>query len=314
MRMPAYCRSNVCMGATRLPYKHGFHAGNTADVLKHSMLCLLLQHMLMKDKPFTYVDTHAGAGMYRLDGDESSTLREHDIGIGLLRRAALEGQAMPDAIGALLRIAQDERCYPGSPSIAASLCRPCDSLFLCERAADQHALLLQAMGDDARVTALQADGYTATRDRRQCEHVGRSRALILVDPPYQFGSDTEQIARLVAQLSTHWRSARLAIWYPITRDAAKVTRLHSAVKEAANGECLVAELRTTSQVDDGQMLGSGVLLVQPPYGIRAQLEDELLPALCRLLHVPGGGGSDLDSVAHGDSNGRVLRGTVTLLA
>lgn len=243
-----------------------------------------------------YCDTHAGAGVYDLRSDEGSTLREHDTGIGQLRRAvSLQDGPQPAAIAALLALADENtQSYPGSPCIAQALCRESDELLLCERAEDQFDRLMQALGRDDRVTALCTDGYKALRDRRQYPQAGKRRALVLIDPPYQFGSDTEQIVRLVGHLATHWRSARVAIWHPITRDPKKVERLYAQVRAAAPAfECLAIEMRTagrgTSDVDSMEqggveavgsgMLGSGMLLVQPPFGIDTQLKEEVLPTL-----------------------------------
>lgn len=287
------CSSN------RLAYKHGYHAGNAADILKHTVLVCLMHHMRLKAKPFIYVDTHAGAGVYDLGSDEAVTLREYDSGISLLARAAsADDVVLPVAISTLLSIVDEERRgYPGSPLVARALCRPGDSLFLCERAELEHERLVKAVGDAPQVTALCTDGYKALTNRQTCPQAGKSRALVLVDPPYQYGSDTDQIVRLVQHLGTHWRSARVAIWYPITRDVARNDRLHAEVRAASEFECLAVEMRSRSGgegvegsdggLGDGGMLGSGMLLVQPPYGIEAQLVDELLPVLGSALNQEG---------------------------
>ena len=289
----------------RLPYQHGYHAGNAADVLKHSILVCLLQYMLQKEKPIVYVDTHAGAGTYELLGQEASTLSEHERGIGLLRQAAasasINNEPLPQTLRMLLSI-QDQAIYLGSPVIAQGLLRPGrDSLFLCERAPDQHVRLVSSLASEPHATALCVDGYKALRDRQSCPCLGKTRALVLVDPPYQMGSDTEQIARLIKHLATHWRSARCAIWYPITRDAAKTIKLHDAVRQASTPfDCLAVELHTATEDGErggregsdsgreaGGMLGSGMLLVQPPYGLQAELEETLLPSLKKVLRQEG---------------------------
>jgi len=300
-RLWAVASSELAPAHTRLLYKHGFHAGNAADVLKHCVLICLLQQMTAKNKPFSYVDTHAGAGSYNLLGDEATTLGEHKAGLGILRSAVEQGQELPASAAELLQISNGlDGAYPGSPCIAARLCRPMDSLLLVERAVDQHASLVDAVGADERVTAHLADGYAVVRNRKLCP-AGGKRALVLIDPPYQFGSDNDQIATVVEYCTKHWRAARLAIWFPLTRDASKVDRLYKAVcKAAGDSDVLTVELQTRGNaetsvsgsgraadggggdVDVGGMLGSGMLLVQPPFGIDAQL-NELLPALDSLL-------------------------------
>eukprot|EP00746_Dinoflagellata_sp_MGD_P143287 gnl/MRDRNA2_/MRDRNA2_76135_c0_seq2.p1 gnl/MRDRNA2_/MRDRNA2_76135_c0~~gnl/MRDRNA2_/MRDRNA2_76135_c0_seq2.p1 ORF type:complete len:225 (+),score=39.14 gnl/MRDRNA2_/MRDRNA2_76135_c0_seq2:24-677(+) len=166
--------------------------------------------------------------------------------------------------------------------IAAQLCRPCDKLVFCEIEPDQHELLLSTLGSDERTKVLLADGYKALKDRNVCQP--SSRALILVDPPYQLGSDTERVGALVEHLGKHWRAARIAIWYPLTRDHAKVERLYDAVR-GAGLECLAAEMNLQIDEDGTRrgMLGSGMLLIQPPYGMEEELRDNLLPVLKRAL-------------------------------
>ena len=287
-----------CFFCMRLPYIHAHHAGNAADILKHTTLILLLQSMQTKAKPFTYVDTHAGAGRYGLvakedpgAGDSSTALRERASGIDKLRDAHVLGDGRPGlpqpALDLLQIVASDPGSYPGSPAIAAAICRPQDSLLLVERADGPHAELKASMGADGRVTTLLQNGYAVVRDRTICPAGGR-RALVLIDPPYQMGSDTEQIAATVEYCAKHWAAARLAVWYPLARDASKTDRLHQSIISAAaagNLGVLAVELRTRSTESDptgSGMLGSGVVLVQPPYGIESQLSD-LAESLASIL-------------------------------
>lgn len=289
----------------KLPYQHGFHAGNPADCLKHSTLILLLGHMLKKSKPFVYAETHAGAGVYHLTKDQPR--HEYEAGIGRLldnfssSSDDIDKHLLPAATTELLAIARSlgADAYPGSPHIAASLCRPGDSLVLCERAEDQHMLLCDSIGEDPRASVLRADGYAALRDRSVCDP--GKRALVMMDPPYQLGSDTERVASLVGHMGRHWRAARIAIWYPVTRDADKVIRLHDAVADAvaADSEVLAAELSVPRE-DGRGMLGSGMLLVKPPFGIEDELREltaslgaylaagQEIPAESRVLWVSRG--------------------------
>ena len=155
----------------RLPYQHDFHAGNFADVMKHTVLVLLLQRMCDKASPFMYVDTHAGAGSYDLGG-KAAQLNEQVAGISLLH--AMAGRcglgSLPAPAQRLVELSSAGRPYPGSPLIAAELLRPQDSLLLCELSPEPHARLcrcpeIDALIGEGRARVLCADGYKAVRSR-----------------------------------------------------------------------------------------------------------------------------------------------------
>lgn len=267
------------MAVPRLPYQHGFHAGNFADLAKHSVLVLLLQHMRLKKTPFAFVDTHAGAGEYDLASSEASQLSEARGGVRRLQSA--RAADTPPCAAALLQLMAQRQAetgselYPGSPLIAQRLTRPQDSLILCENAPEQHARLAANVGADSRATVLLDDGYKAVQRREVA--TPQRRALVFVDPPYQLGSDTERCAQLVRHLRTHWRSARVCIWFPVRRTGAHRTeRLYDAVLAAGDADCLAAEVG-----GGGDAVGTGLLLVQPPYGLDAELRT-LLPHLASL--------------------------------
>ena len=235
--------------AERLPYQHEFHAGNFADVMKHTVLLLLLQRMGDKESPFTYVETHAGAGSYDLIAGKAARLNEQADGIELLLNLAdRDGlSSLPAPAQTLVEMSRG-REYPGSPRIAAEQLRPQDSLLLCELAPEPHAQLcrcspIDALIADGRARVLCADGYKAVRLRDGEAAAGphktpwktqktpqkRPRALVLIDPPYQMGGDTERIVQLVGHLARHWRSARVAIWLPIRDDGRRATSVASPV-------------------------------------------------------------------------------------
>eukprot|EP00980_Cylindrotheca_fusiformis_P015709 scaffold4531_cov103-Cylindrotheca_fusiformis.AAC.3 len=287
---------SLMAGQARLLYEHGYHAGNYADVVKHSVLIQLLNHMQKKNSPFVYVETHAGAGCYPLDSMESQMLAEHEDGIGLLLRDPSDAAPihMHPATDQLLDLMDqlssreknpDYPLYPGSPLIASSICRSQDTLILCEKETEQFLLLQQQLGNDDRVSLIQDNGYKAMK--RFDNIKSQQRALIFVDPPYQMGSDSEQIASLVKFCQTHWKSGRLAIWHPVSEsNRAKADRLYDLVMRAlenTNSECLAAELYD----DYIGRVGTGMLLVNPPYGIEEDLSD-LLSALGNGLTRKGG--------------------------
>ena len=260
--------------SSRLNYVHGYHAGNYADVVKHSILIILLQCMKRKDSPFVYVDTHAGAGSYPLDSQEALQMKEFQGGIG---KVLVAETPLSDPLTMLVNMTKNEvgdssLIYPGSPMIAKELCRSQDTMLLFESARDQFDrlcnILKQHKDDGAhnRTAICMTDGYVGLADyARNTKQL--PRALVFIDPPYQFGSDTDQIARLVRHLQQHWKSARVAIWYPVS-DALKpkTERLLGELKAAVSGDVLAVELYPSDAV------GTGMVLVNPPYGIEDDIQ------------------------------------------
>mmetsp|Transcript_20498 Transcript_20498/g.33981 ORF Transcript_20498/g.33981 Transcript_20498/m.33981 type:complete len:387 (+) Transcript_20498:71-1231(+) len=283
----------------RLEYVHGYHAGNYADVVKHSVLILLLEHMTKKKSPFCYVDTHAGAGSYPLDSRESSQLNEFQQGIGrlLLMQHDNDDEPFDDPVRTLVQMTKSNNnssssaaVYPGSPMIAKTLCRSQDTLLLFEKARDQFDLLRNNMNDDNDASSSSSDirndnGYKGLADYAEYT-TNLPRALVFCDPPYQYGSDTDQIVPLVHHLQYHWKSARVALWYPASADLQeKSNRLLALLKtkkaEADDGgdknEMLAFEMYSRNAG-----VGTGMVLVNPPYGIETELR-RVLPQIAKLL-------------------------------
>ncbi|KAI2510396.1 Methylates adenine of 23S rRNA [Fragilaria crotonensis] len=262
--------------SSRLDYVHGYHAGNNADVVKHSILILLLECMKRKDSPFVYVDTHAGAGSYPLDSREALQMKEFQGGIG---KVLVAEKPLPGPLTKLVdmtkkEVGESSLIYPGSPMIAKELCRSQDTMLLFERAHDQFDRLCNVLKqqevdtNDAhdRTTICMTDGYVGLAEySRYTKQL--PRALVFIDPPYQFGSDTDQIVRLVRHLQQHWKSARVAIWYPAS-DALKpkTERLLFELKAAVPGDVLAVEMYPSDAV------GTGMVLANPPYGIEHDIE------------------------------------------
>lgn len=262
----------------RLEYQHGYHAGNYADVVKHSILIMLLEHMKKKKTPFMYVDTHAGAGSYPLESKEALQLGEFEQGIGRLLEIDDE---LPPSLSKLVGITKksESLIYPGSPMIAKETCREQDSFLLFEKARDQFDLLLDKVDfvEGSRTQVLNDDGYQGLSDYAYATS-NLPRSLVFIDPPYQYGSDNDQAAQLVKDLSRHWRSARVALWYPASKELTeKTSRLLSLMKDAASdADVLALEMYP----DDA--IGTGMVLVNPPYGIEEDLR-EALPQIAKLL-------------------------------
>lgn len=254
-------------------YRHEFHAGNFADVLKHALLVRTLLYLRRKDKAFRYIDTHSGAGLYDLSGPEAQRSGEARDGVDRLRAASLSPAAAElltpylDSVGA-------GPLYPGSPKIAQSFLRPQDKALCCELLPQAAADLHRTLGRDARVKVIERDGYQGLN---AFVPPPERRGLVLIDPPFERRDDYERAFDSLAAALKKWPGGTFMIWQPV-----KEPDIADAFCREIGG--LAEGLRIDLQVRaSGQGLGrTGVVVVNPPY----VLEEEasvLLPELTRLL-------------------------------
>ena len=268
-------------------YKHTFHAGNFADVVKHAVLARVLVHLRDKPAAFRVIDTHAGAGRYDLGGPEASRTGEWREGIG-----KLVGAALPPAAEALLQPYLDAvkadnpgeglATYPGSPALARALLRRQDRLTACELEPKAAAALKRELRGDARAKAVEIDGWTAL-----AAYVppNERRGVVLVDPPFE--SDDE-FTRLTAGLATahrKWPTGIYLLWYPI-KDSEAVQNFLRRLIRLRIPKMLCAELIVASETNIVGLRGSGLILVNPPWKLPEEL-DVLLPALAGVLRRKG---------------------------
>ncbi len=274
-----------------LSYRHAFHAGNHADVLKHLILVQLTHYLRQKDKPFRYVDTHAGAGMYALDSPTAIKLGEFDGGIGRLWSL----HALPPAVAdylAVVRAVNADGClkkYPGSPCIAQAILRADDCLRLFERHHRDVLHLRQTMAGDKRTTVEESDGFAALKALLPPP---TRRALVLIDPAYEQKTDYDQVLRTLQDGLQRFPSGVFMLWYPqLTRLEAQDLAIR--LPRIATGNWLQAGLRVCTPSADGfGMHGSNVLVINPPWTLAATLR-ECLPFLVRTLAVDAGAGFTL---------------------
>ena len=254
-------------------YRHEFHAGNFADVLKHVLLVRALLYLRRKDKPFRYIDTHAGAGLFDLDGPEALRSGEAREGIDRLRAENLSGAAA-ELVAPYLDIVGAGRVYPGSPKIAQALLRPDDKALCCELLPEAAKNLRRALGRDRRVKVLEIDGHQGLS---AFVPPPERRGLVLIDPPFERRDDYERAYDSLAGALRKWPGGTYMIWQPVKeRDVADA--FCAAV--GGLGEVLRIDLQVAAP---GRGLGrTGLLVVNPPF----VLEEEalaLLPALTRVL-------------------------------
>jgi 23S rRNA (adenine2030-N6)-methyltransferase len=265
-----------------LSYLHGYHAGNHADVLKHTVLTALLARLITKTKPLRYVETHAGAGGYDLRAPAAQRNREHESGVGMLWDASDAPAAVARWLALVRRFNGSGPLtrYPGSPWLARESLRPNDDLFLFELHPAEHRALKKACASDARAKVLREDGLTAC--------IGlvpppSKRALVFVDPSYELRDEHRDVVDAIEKLHKRFATGVFAIWYPVI-ERRWVDRYERALRAAGIAALSTYELNVARERRERGLVGSGMFIVNAPW----QLDDELgeaLPWLAQRLGV-----------------------------
>lgn len=251
-------------------YRHSYHAGNFADVFKHIVLCGLLNAMNRKDKPWCYIETHAGAGLYDLRSAGAVRTGEWREGIGRLMNL----QETPEPMAGFLRIVREAQAssathYPGSPVFAQALARPEDRLLFCEKVPEIATELKRSLGRDGRVAIHRRDGYEAHSLLPPAE----KRGLVLIDPPFERPDEFEAVAEFLKQASNRFAPGIYAAWYPLkNRHAAGRFERRAA---ALGGEPPLRIEFDNGAKAEGQMHASAMLILNPPF----RFEQDIAPAL-----------------------------------
>jgi 23S rRNA (adenine2030-N6)-methyltransferase len=264
-------------------YRHAYHAGNFADVVKHAVLARIIVHLREKPAAFRVIDTHAGAGVYDLGGAEAVKTMEWRDGIDRLRRAALD-----DAVHALLSPYLDAvdalnregrlALYPGSPKLVQSLLRKQDRLVACELEPQAAAALEHALRGDARAKAIAIDGWTALQ---AYVPPTERRGLVLIDPPFEQPGEFTRLAQALASAHRKWATGSYVIWYPI-KDQTEVPAFTKTLARLGIAKMLRVELILAKAGPDTGLRGSGLIVVNPPWTLHDELKT-LLPALGAVL-------------------------------
>jgi len=268
---------------THVNYRHAFHAGNFADVLKHTVLVGLIESLKQKNTPFCYVDTHAGSGRYALNSEESEKTGEFASGI----KPMLGVANLPSLLHIYLNLVRSFNAgtgsglhtYPGSPLIVASLMRDNDRIAACELQPDEARRLKQEFSNDQRVACHERDGYEALKALLPPKE---KRGLVLIDPPYEAQFDEFGII-INGLLDAHrrWPNGIYAVWYPIKlRQDAEV--FYRRLSTLPYSKILVAELCLHQPNSALRLNGCGMALINPPYRFEQAL-NEVLPVLAKIL-------------------------------
>ena len=278
-------------------YRHAFHAGSFADVFKHAVLCRLLDYLRQKPAAFRVIDTHAGAGVYDLASPEATRGGEWREGIAQLAAAILRDKAAAllapylDAVAAC-NGAGALKTYPGSPALVRAFLRPQDRLIACELEPTAQAALARAMQRDPRVKTLAIDGWTALS---AYVPPPERRGLVLTDPPFERDDDFPRLAQGLAAAHRKWASGQYLLWYPI-KGRTDPDALAKRLRRLGIPKILRAELIVSSLADPTRLNGSGLIVINPPWTLEAELR-LLLPVLADVLGREGQGRHTLDWLA-----------------
>ncbi|MDH4563275.1 23S rRNA (adenine(2030)-N(6))-methyltransferase RlmJ [Pseudomonas sp. BN411] len=268
-------------------YRHAFHAGNHADVLKHFTLARLIALLSRKEAPFSYLDSHAGVGLYDLLGDQASRTDEWREGIGRLWDLPDLPAPMADYLKVIRELNPDGslRYYPGSPELARRLTRPQDRLQLNEKHPEDGQLLKDNMAGDRRVAVHLGEGWHIARALLP---VAEKRALMLIDPPFEKADELERCVTSLGEAIGRMRQTVVVIWYPI-KDQRQLRRFYQGLQASGAPKLLRVELRVhAADTADSGLNGSGLVIANPPWGIEDELR-QTLPWLSEHLAQSKGG-------------------------
>jgi len=261
-----------------LSYRHSFHAGNFADVLKHIVIIEILTHLTKKDNAFDYIDTHAGAGLYDLNSPQADKLQEYTSGVGRLKQNEWPQLSRYFDILQACNSTETLRYYPGSPKIAQTFLRLQDRARLFEMHPSDFDLLRQNMARDRRVKVLREDGF---KGLLALVPPPSRRALILIDPSYEVKTDFTQVTDTVIRAHKKFTGGIYAIWYPVVARQ-RIEHLEQVLATCGIKKIQRFELGVKADADGGGMTAAGMVVINPPWTLMAKMT-ELLPALVDTL-------------------------------
>lgn len=275
-------------------YRHAFHAGSFADVLKHAVLARILVYLHAKPGAFRVIDTHAGAGLYDLVGPEATRSPEWRDGIHRLLTAPVTTSVrrlLAPYLDAVARLNNGSQltCYPGSPAIARAYLRPQDRLIACELEPNAAVALARNLAGDRRAKAISIDGWTALS---AYVPPPERRGLVLIDPPFEQEDDFARLARGLEIAHRKWASGVFLLWYPI-KNREQPDALARRLRRSGIPKLLRAELNVGSVRDSNRLSGCGLIIVNPPWTLEKELA-AMLSELAAILSTQGNGGHRVD--------------------
>jgi 23S rRNA (adenine2030-N6)-methyltransferase len=270
-----------------LSYRHAFHAGNHADVLKHYVFSLVLDYFNQKDKPYWVIDTHAGAGMYALNSDFAQKNAEFTNGITRLFAAKDLPESLENFVKLIKSFNENNALdfYPGSPKIAESLLRGDDKLRLFELHPSDCKLLIENFSGKGKQTKIELqDGFAGIK---ACLPPPSKRAVILIDPPYELKNDYQKVVDCVKDSLNRFATGTYMIWYPLLQRDEPLDMGYALKATQANNWLDVSLSVATANADGFGMFGSGMFIINPPWTMPKMLE-QTMPILRDLLALDSG--------------------------
>ncbi|MDG4812517.1 23S rRNA (adenine(2030)-N(6))-methyltransferase RlmJ [Hydrogenovibrio sp. 3SP14C1] len=266
-----------------LSYLHSFHAGNFADVLKHSVSIQILTYLIQKPKPLYYLDTHSGTGAFALDKTEAQKNKEYENGIGKLWSLDPNAQNLPGLVTDYLALAHRFNpkntltLYPGSPWFAQQILREQDRLGLFELHPREHTTLRQNFAGDRRIHAFQEDGFHGCISQLPPKE---KRGYVLMDPPYEVKKDYQTAIASLIKAHKKFSNCTYALWYPMV-DRYRINAMEKTFKDSDIRNIQLFELGIKKDSDKG-MTASGMIIINPPWTLMKTMQ-EGLPFLSALL-------------------------------
>ena len=273
-----------------LSYRHAFHAGNHADILKHLAWLGVISHLKRKTKPFVVFDTHAGAGQYALNSDQAQLNREYDSGITRLKNVQPASALLSDYMSVVTPMIE-AGIYPGSPGLTARTMRGQDAAHMMELHSSEFPALQTNLA--SFTTAQNQSGSIHLHHRDGLEGLVAmtpptpNRGAILIDPPYEVKDEYKQVADTLKAVFQRWQNAQVVVWYPLLSERAKekaelcLNMVHDI--SALGKNCFKAELTITENTHDAGMYGSGVCIINPAW----QLDEHLTQSMKEVCKAMG---------------------------
>ncbi|REG81487.1 23S rRNA (adenine(2030)-N(6))-methyltransferase RlmJ [Marinomonas pollencensis] len=263
-----------------LSYRHIYHAGNHADILKHIIVSEICKHLVKKEAPFFYLDTHAGIGQYPLDSAQAQKNKEFQSGIARL----LEEDDLPEAIDSFLDIVREMNTdnqltfYPGSPKVVDYYVRQKDKLHLCELHPNDFPVLAALFPNKRKANVVKDNGFDAVKGMLPPP---QKRGFILMDPPYEVKKDYQYVVQALQEGHKRFPQGTYAIWYPVL-NRKQANNLLSAVETTKIRNVLLVEMTIRDSEKERGMAGSGMIIVNPPWTLEKEANN-FLPVLTKLL-------------------------------
>lgn len=268
-------------------YRHSYHAGNFADVVKHVILTALITSISRKDSPYCYIDTHAGTGYYDLFSEFAKKSKEYEGGIEKIIQQENPPPLVKRYLDCVHKINNELteskfaslRYYPGSPMIARYLARPHDRIIACELQPQEYQSLRAAFAGDKQVAIHHTDGFLGLKAFLPPHE---RRGLVLIDPPYENPDEFSRIAHSLPIALKRWEKGIYAIWYPI-KEKRQVDRFYNTIKENIHLPVFAIELTIYPDLPN-HLNGCGIVVINPPWQFDVSV-NEILPWLWKALTI-----------------------------